>query len=84
MWLSELQVRCELAVSNSWTVFCSSVRVSVYRTLELWLQLVGASANVLQGASSHAELLFTHLLADITPGAESIKVKRVCTLNEEI
>ncbi|XP_023202112.1 proline-, glutamic acid- and leucine-rich protein 1 isoform X2 [Xiphophorus maculatus] len=53
----------------------SSVRVSVYRTLELWLQLVGASANVLQGASSHAELLFTHLLADITPGAESIKLR---------
>uniref|UniRef100_A0A3B5L4I5 Uncharacterized protein n=1 Tax=Xiphophorus couchianus TaxID=32473 RepID=A0A3B5L4I5_9TELE len=75
VWLSELQVRCELAVSNSWTVFCSSVRVSVYRTLELWLQLVGASANVLQGASSHAELLFTHLLADITPGAESIKLR---------
>uniref|UniRef100_A0A096M2U1 Proline, glutamate and leucine rich protein 1 n=1 Tax=Poecilia formosa TaxID=48698 RepID=A0A096M2U1_POEFO len=62
----------------------SSVRVSVYRTLELWLQLVGASANVLQGASSHAELLFTHLLADIMPGAESVKVKRVCTLNEEM
>uniref|UniRef100_A0A096LPN8 Proline, glutamate and leucine rich protein 1 n=1 Tax=Poecilia formosa TaxID=48698 RepID=A0A096LPN8_POEFO len=53
----------------------SSVRVSVYRTLELWLQLVGASANVLQGASSHAELLFTHLLADIMPGAESVKLR---------
>ncbi|XP_054914675.1 proline-, glutamic acid- and leucine-rich protein 1 isoform X2 [Poeciliopsis prolifica] len=53
----------------------SSLRVSVYRTLELWLQLVGVSANVLQGASSHAELLFTHLLADITPGAESIKLR---------
>uniref|UniRef100_A0A3Q2PJM5 Proline, glutamate and leucine rich protein 1 n=1 Tax=Fundulus heteroclitus TaxID=8078 RepID=A0A3Q2PJM5_FUNHE len=53
----------------------SSVRVSVYRTLELWVKLVGASANILQGTSSHAELLFNHLLGDITPGAESVKLR---------
>lgn len=49
----------------------------MYRTLELWVQLLGASANILQGASSHVELLFNHLLGDITPGAESVKVKWV-------
>ncbi|MEQ2266397.1 hypothetical protein XENORESO_002606 [Xenotaenia resolanae] len=53
----------------------SSVRVSVYRTLELWVQLFGASANILQGASSHAEILFNHMLGDITPGAESVKLR---------
>lgn len=53
------------------------MRVSVYRTLELWVQVVGASAHVLQGATSHAELLFNQLLGDIMPGAESIKVRRV-------
>ncbi|KAJ4920948.1 hypothetical protein JOQ06_022289 [Pogonophryne albipinna] len=51
----------------------SSVRVSVYRTLELWVQVAGASASILQGSPGHSELLFSHLLGDITPGAESIK-----------
>ncbi|XP_028284863.1 proline-, glutamic acid- and leucine-rich protein 1 [Parambassis ranga] len=53
----------------------SSVRVSVYRTLELWVQVAGASASVLQGSPSHSELLFSHLLSDITPGAESVKLR---------
>lgn len=52
----------------------SSVRVSVYRALELWLQVAGASANILQGSPAHSELLFSHLLGDITPGAEAVKV----------
>ncbi|XP_019726717.1 proline-, glutamic acid- and leucine-rich protein 1 [Hippocampus comes] len=53
----------------------SSVRVSVYRSLEAWVQVAGASAGILQGSSSHTELLFAHLLGDITPGAESIKLR---------
>ncbi|KAK5876170.1 hypothetical protein CesoFtcFv8_027167 [Champsocephalus esox] len=53
----------------------SSVRVSVYRTLELWVQVAGASASILQGSPGHSELLFSHLLGDITPGAESIKLR---------
>ena len=53
---------------------CSSVRVAVYRTLELWLQVAGTSASILQGSPGHSELLFNHLLGDITPGAESVKV----------
>uniref|UniRef100_A0A3B5BNH5 Proline-, glutamic acid- and leucine-rich protein 1-like n=1 Tax=Stegastes partitus TaxID=144197 RepID=A0A3B5BNH5_9TELE len=57
----------------------SSVRVSVYATLELWVQVAGASANILQGSPSHSELLFSHLLGDITPGAESIKVGSTCS-----
>lgn len=50
------------------------MRVSVYRTLELWLQVAGASTGILQGGSTHSETLFSHLLSDITPGAESVKV----------
>ncbi|XP_073331405.1 proline-, glutamic acid- and leucine-rich protein 1 [Pagrus major] len=53
----------------------SSVRVSVYRTLELWLQVAGTSASILQGSPGHSELLFSHLLGDITPGAESVKLR---------
>ncbi|KAE8278795.1 Proline-, glutamic acid- and leucine-rich protein 1 [Larimichthys crocea] len=53
----------------------SSVRVSVHRTLELWVQVAGASASIFQGSPGHSELLFSHLLGDITPGAESIKLR---------
>ncbi|XP_013884895.1 proline-, glutamic acid- and leucine-rich protein 1 [Austrofundulus limnaeus] len=53
----------------------SSVRVCVYRTLELWVKVVGSCAGILQGASSHAGLLFNHLLLDITPEAESVKLR---------
>ncbi|CAL8327826.1 unnamed protein product [Lota lota] len=53
----------------------SSVCVAVYTTLELWVQVAGASASLLQGSPTHSELLFTHLLGDITPGAESVKLR---------
>ncbi|CAL8240442.1 unnamed protein product [Merluccius merluccius] len=53
----------------------SSVRVSVYSTLEVWVQVAGASASVLQGSPTHSELLFSHLLGDITPGADSVKLR---------
>ncbi|XP_070710423.1 proline-, glutamic acid- and leucine-rich protein 1 [Pempheris klunzingeri] len=53
----------------------SSVRVSVYRALELWVQVAGASASILQGSPGHSELLFSHLLGDLTPGAESVKLR---------
>nr|XP_019955625.1 PREDICTED: proline-, glutamic acid- and leucine-rich protein 1 [Paralichthys olivaceus] len=53
----------------------SSVRVSVYRTLELWIQVAGASASILQGSPGHSELLFSQLLSDITPGVDSVKLR---------
>ncbi|XP_035495210.2 proline-, glutamic acid- and leucine-rich protein 1 [Scophthalmus maximus] len=53
----------------------STVRVSVYRTLELWVQVAGASASILQGSPGHSELLFSQLLSDITPGADSVKLR---------
>ncbi|XP_069033961.1 proline-, glutamic acid- and leucine-rich protein 1 isoform X2 [Embiotoca jacksoni] len=53
----------------------SSVRVLVYRTVELWVQVAGASACILQGSPGHSELLFNHLVGDITPGAESVKLR---------
>ncbi|XP_072232963.1 proline-, glutamic acid- and leucine-rich protein 1 [Leuresthes tenuis] len=59
----------------------SSVRVSVYRALEWLVQVVGASTNILQGTHSHTELLFSHLLADITPGAESVKLRAGLSLD---
>ncbi|XP_024143871.1 proline-, glutamic acid- and leucine-rich protein 1 isoform X2 [Oryzias melastigma] len=53
----------------------SSVRVSVYKTLELWVKVVGASVSILQENPMHADLLFNNLLGDITPGPESIKLR---------
>ncbi|XP_029944237.1 proline-, glutamic acid- and leucine-rich protein 1 [Salarias fasciatus] len=53
----------------------SSVRVSVYKTLALWVQVGGASTGVLQGSQTHSELLFNHLLGDITPSADSVKLR---------
>ncbi|KAK7910306.1 hypothetical protein WMY93_014990 [Mugilogobius chulae] len=53
----------------------SSVRIAVYKSLELWLQVSGASSNILQGSSVHSENLFSHLLGEITPGAEAIKLR---------
>ncbi|KAF4089234.1 hypothetical protein AMELA_G00064150 [Ameiurus melas] len=51
----------------------SAVRVALYRTLELWVRVGRASSSVLQGSSSHSELLFAHLIGDITPGTEAVK-----------
>lgn len=50
----------------------SAVRVTVYRTIELWVRVGGAS--LLQASPSHTELLFTHLMGDITPASEAVKV----------
>ncbi|KAJ8338257.1 hypothetical protein SKAU_G00372230 [Synaphobranchus kaupii] len=53
----------------------SAVRVSLYQTLELWVRVAGASSGVLQGSPTHTELLLAHLLGDITPGADSVKLR---------
>ena len=39
---------------------CSTVRTKVYAVLELWVQVCGASAGVLQGGAS-GEALLSHL-----------------------
>ncbi|XP_067257759.1 proline-, glutamic acid- and leucine-rich protein 1 [Chanodichthys erythropterus] len=51
----------------------SAVRVAVYRIMELWVRVGGVS--LLQGSPSHTELLFTHLMGDITPGSEAVKLR---------
>ncbi|KAG5852121.1 proline-, glutamic acid- and leucine-rich protein 1 [Anguilla anguilla] len=53
----------------------SAVRVSLYQTLELWVRVAGASSGVLQGSPTHTELLMAHLLGDITPGADAVKLR---------
>lgn len=52
---------------------CSTVRAKVYAVLELWVQVCGASAGVLQGGAS-GEALLSHLLSDISPPADTLKV----------
>ncbi|XP_052009781.1 proline-, glutamic acid- and leucine-rich protein 1-like [Xyrauchen texanus] len=51
----------------------SAVRVAVYHIIELWVRVSGAS--LLQGSPSHTVLLFTHLMGDITPGSEAVKLR---------
>ncbi|KAJ1084355.1 hypothetical protein NDU88_004505, partial [Pleurodeles waltl] len=53
----------------------SAVRTKTYCVLELWLKVCGASSGVLQGSTHHSDVLLAHLLADITPSAETIKLK---------
>ncbi|KAM9208129.1 proline-, glutamic acid- and leucine-rich protein 1 isoform 2-T2 [Dugong dugon] len=52
----------------------STVRAKVYAVLELWVKVCGASAGVLQGGAS-AEALLTHLLSDISPPADALKLR---------
>lgn len=72
--MSDFDLAADASVSSS---SHSSVRVSVYRTLELWLQVNGACTSILQGNLGHSEFLLSHLLSDITPGAEAVKVSSV-------
>lgn len=53
---------------------CSTVRTKVYTVLELWVQVCGASAGVLQGGAS-GEALLSHLLSDISPPADALRVR---------
>lgn len=51
----------------------------MYAVLELWVQVCGASAGVLQGGAS-GEALLTHLLSDISPPADALKVSEASSL----
>lgn len=53
---------------------CSIVRTKVYAVLELWVQVCGASAGMLQGGAS-GEALLSHLLSDISPPADALRVR---------
>ncbi|XP_075062638.1 proline-, glutamic acid- and leucine-rich protein 1 [Mixophyes fleayi] len=52
----------------------SSLRESVYRVLERWVTVCGVSSGILQGMSHHSDVLLAHLMSDITPPAENIKI----------
>ncbi|CAJ0968032.1 unnamed protein product [Ranitomeya imitator] len=47
---------------------------AVYRVLERWVTVCGVSAGVLQGMAHHSDILLAHLLSDITPPADSLKM----------
>ncbi|XP_069502688.1 proline-, glutamic acid- and leucine-rich protein 1 [Ambystoma mexicanum] len=53
----------------------SAVRAKIYCVLELWIKICGASSGVLQGSTHHSDVLLAHLLADITPLTDTIKLK---------
>lgn len=76
-WLGVLKAGKQDLLAPFFTTFPfllhSIMRTKVYAVLELWVQVCGASAGVLQGGAS-GEALLTHLLSDISPPAETLKV----------
>ncbi|XP_053574224.1 proline-, glutamic acid- and leucine-rich protein 1 [Bombina bombina] len=52
----------------------SSLRGSVYHVLERWVTVCGVSSGVMQGPAHHSDVLLAHLLSDITPTTESLKI----------
>lgn len=59
--------------------YCSTIRTKVYAILELWVQVCGSSAGMLQGGAS-GEALLTHLLSDISPPTDALKVSETLAL----
>ncbi|XP_064408992.1 proline-, glutamic acid- and leucine-rich protein 1 isoform X2 [Latimeria chalumnae] len=53
----------------------SAIRFKVYKVLELWVKVCGAASGVLQGSYQHSRALLTHLLSDITPATDTLKLK---------
>ncbi|KYO43387.1 proline-, glutamic acid- and leucine-rich protein 1 [Alligator mississippiensis] len=53
----------------------SAVRSRLYQVLELWLQVAGAGGGVLQGSGPLSEALLGHMLSDIMPPTDSIKMR---------
>ncbi|KAM4675724.1 proline-, glutamic acid- and leucine-rich protein 1 [Discoglossus pictus] len=52
----------------------SSLRGSVYRVLERWVSVCGASSGIMQGPAHHSDILLAHMLSDITTTTESLKM----------
>ncbi|KAG2468722.1 proline-, glutamic acid- and leucine-rich protein 1-like [Polypterus senegalus] len=53
----------------------STVRVQVYKTVQIWVSVAGSSSGVLQGSANSSEVLLGHILSDITPGTDTIKLR---------
>ncbi|XP_040271061.1 proline-, glutamic acid- and leucine-rich protein 1 [Bufo bufo] len=52
----------------------SSLRGSVYQVLERWVMMCGVSSGILQGMSHHSDILLAHLLSDVSPPADAVKM----------
>ncbi|KAJ6654916.1 hypothetical protein lerEdw1_006387 [Lerista edwardsae] len=53
----------------------SAVRTRLYQVLDLWVQVAGASSGLLQGPGTQSEALLGHLISDISPPAETLKLR---------
>ncbi|XP_077773923.1 LOW QUALITY PROTEIN: proline-, glutamic acid- and leucine-rich protein 1 [Podarcis muralis] len=52
----------------------SAVRTRLYEVLDLWVQTAGAACGILQGPRTQSEALLGHLISDISPPADTLKV----------
>ncbi|XP_077326621.1 proline-, glutamic acid- and leucine-rich protein 1 isoform X1 [Lithobates pipiens] len=52
----------------------SALREAVYRVLERWVTMCGVSSGILQGMSHHSDVLLAHILSDINPPTDNIKI----------
>ncbi|XP_063157862.1 proline-, glutamic acid- and leucine-rich protein 1 [Candoia aspera] len=53
----------------------SAVRARLYQVLDLWVQVTGAASGVLLGHSSQSEALLGHLIHDISPPSDALKIQ---------
>ncbi|XP_039180822.1 proline-, glutamic acid- and leucine-rich protein 1 isoform X2 [Crotalus tigris] len=53
----------------------SAVRARLYQVLDLWVQVAGAASGVLLGHSSQSEALLGHLINDISPPSDTLKIQ---------
>ncbi|XP_032092805.1 proline-, glutamic acid- and leucine-rich protein 1 isoform X2 [Thamnophis elegans] len=53
----------------------SAVRARLYQVLDLWVQVAGAASGVLLGHSSQSDALLGHLINDISPPSDTLKIQ---------
>uniref|UniRef100_A0A670KMP7 Proline, glutamate and leucine rich protein 1 n=1 Tax=Podarcis muralis TaxID=64176 RepID=A0A670KMP7_PODMU len=53
----------------------SAVRTRLYEVLDLWVQTAGAACGILQGPRTQSEALLGHLISDISPPADTLKMR---------
>ncbi|XP_026581827.1 proline-, glutamic acid- and leucine-rich protein 1-like, partial [Pseudonaja textilis] len=53
----------------------SAVRARLYQVLDLWVQVAGAASGLLLGHSSQSDALLGHLIQDISPPSDALKIQ---------
>uniref|UniRef100_A0ABM5EJU9 Proline-, glutamic acid- and leucine-rich protein 1 n=1 Tax=Pogona vitticeps TaxID=103695 RepID=A0ABM5EJU9_9SAUR len=60
----------------------SAIRTRLYQVLDLWIQVAGAASGILQGPGTQTEALLGHLISDISPPSDTLKIREGCSGSE--